>query len=341
MKLSVIVPSYARPESLRRILGELSAQVVSESMEILVVDDGSPEPLDPVVREGRMTCPFPMRTERIPHGGVMAARNAGARAARGQYLLYVDDDIAVESRFAQAHLDAHRQTGRGAVSALYSDHTTLRPLSLRRWYETRADAWKREVRPHLQPAGAGIYRVGGQLLSSTNFSLRHDDFLAVGGFDEAYGAPTCEDMDLGLRLERAGIAIYRIETTHPIHLETRLDLRAICRRQRRGALATVRLVRRFPSVFGQPEVERVNGPLRLGREPLVRSAKKVVKAVVGAALAEPAVLAIAAVLGRLPLPPGFHAALYDGIVGAHLQRGWRAGLSKWGGVAPYDGEPPA
>jgi hypothetical protein len=268
----------------------------------------------------------------------MAARNAGAQAARGQYVLYVDDDIGVEPRFARAHLDAHRQVGRAAVSALYADRTTLRPLSLRRWYEARADAWKRGSWPQLRAAGAGIYRVAGQLLSSTNFSLQRDDILAVGGFDEAYSVPSCEDMDLGLRLERAGVAIYRIDTTHPVHLETRLDLRAICRRQRRGALATVRLVRRFPGVFGRPEIEQADAPLRLGREPLALSIKKVVKSLVAATAVEPVVLGLAAALGRLPLGVTLHGALYDAIVGAHIQRGWREGLEKWGAVAPYDAE---
>jgi GT2 family glycosyltransferase len=335
MKVSVVIPSYARPESLRRLLTELSAQVVDETMEVLIIDDGSPEPLEAVVLALAASSPFSMRVERVVHGGVIAARNAGARLARGEYMLSIDDDMSIDPRFVQAHIDAHRQVGRGAMSALYSDRTSLRPAALGRWYEQRAVTWKEALGPQLHAVGTGIYRVAGHLLSAGNLSLRREDYLRVGGYDEGYVIPGCEDMDLGLRLERLGVPTYRIETTHPLHLEPRLSLRAICHRQRRGAMATVRLVRRFPSVFGTPQIEQVNGPLRLGQEPLALSVKKAVKSLVGAALAEPVVLGIAAVLGRLPLRPAFHAALYDGIVGAHIQRGWRDGLKKWGGVAPY------
>jgi len=338
MKVSVIIPSYARPDSLQRLLGELNAQIVDASMEVLIVDDGSPQPLEAGVRALAASSPFPMRVERVVHGGVIAARNAGARLASGEYMLGIDDDMSIDPHFVQAHIDAHRQVGRGAMSALYSDRTSLRPASLGRWYEQRAETWKRALRPHLQPVGSGIYQVAGHLLSAGNLSLRREDYLRVGGYDEGYVIPGCEDMDFGLRLERLGVPVYRIETTHPLHLEPRLSLRSICHRQRRGAMATVRLVRRFPSVFGKPEIEQVNGPLRLGQEPLALSAKKAVKSLVGAAAVEPTVLGVAAALGRLPLGATLHGALYDAIVGAQIQRGWREGLEKWGAVAPYDAE---
>ena len=340
MKLSVIIPSYSRPDSLQRLLSELTRQAVDEAMEVLVVDDGSPTPLGGVVQKVAAHAPFRMWDVRVPHAGPIAARNVGARYARGDYLLYLDDDIGVEPNFIQAHIDAHRQIGRGAVSALYVDCALLKPPSLRRWYDDRSQSWKETLRPHLRAAGTGIYRVPGQLLSSTNVSLRRHDFLAIGGFDEAYGVPSCEDMDLGIRLERAGVPIYRIETTQPRHIETRLNLPAICRRQRRGMTATVRLVRRFPEVFGTPAIERVNGPLHLRQDPLRLSLKKLVKSALGVGCVQPGVLFLAAVFGRLPLPSVFHDVVYDAIIGAHIQRGWREGLKLWGGVAPHSEDAP-
>lgn len=82
---SVIIPTYDRPDFLFEAVGSVLAQSVQD-FEVVVVDDGSPTPAqvpaDPRVRLVR----------RAENGGPAAARNAGMKAAQGQYLTFLDDD---------------------------------------------------------------------------------------------------------------------------------------------------------------------------------------------------------------------------------------------------------
>ena len=84
-RFSVIIPTYGRPQYLGEAIDSALAQTV-EDLEVVVVDDAGPEepegPGDPRVRVLR----------RDANGGPAAARNTGIEAARGQYLVFCDDD---------------------------------------------------------------------------------------------------------------------------------------------------------------------------------------------------------------------------------------------------------
>lgn len=87
--VSVIVPTYNRPDRLQVALSSILAQTYQD-LEIIVVNDGSIDVSDvitPLNRDGRIT------TIRHDHNrGLAAARNTGLRAAKGTYIAYLDDD---------------------------------------------------------------------------------------------------------------------------------------------------------------------------------------------------------------------------------------------------------
>lgn len=85
--VSVVIPTYDRPEMVRRAVASVLAQDVP--VEVIVVDDGSPEPY---TAEGTVGS-APVRVFRQPQSlGVSAARNRGLAAARGRYVAFLDDD---------------------------------------------------------------------------------------------------------------------------------------------------------------------------------------------------------------------------------------------------------
>ena len=83
---SVIVPTYGRPEYLADCLASILEQTV-EDFEVIVVDDASPEPVEPPAGDTRVRV-----LRRDTNGGPAAARNTGLEAARGTYLAFCDDD---------------------------------------------------------------------------------------------------------------------------------------------------------------------------------------------------------------------------------------------------------
>jgi GT2 family glycosyltransferase len=134
------------------------------------------------------------------------ARNAGARAAAGDYVAFLDDDVEFTADWLDSVVAELERLGRpdalfGEIHAppgFTPDRDHL-PVSV--FHVERAQTWSGVVHPN---------RVG----YAANFVCRRDVLLAVGGFDTRLGPgssfPGAEDMDLGYRLLKAG---YRVAST--------------------------------------------------------------------------------------------------------------------------------
>jgi glycosyltransferase involved in cell wall biosynthesis len=77
-----------RPEWLREAVASALAQEGCE-IELVLIDDGSPEPVAVMLEDFDDRR---LRIERVPHGGLSRARNAGAALARGRYVRFIDAD---------------------------------------------------------------------------------------------------------------------------------------------------------------------------------------------------------------------------------------------------------
>jgi glycosyltransferase involved in cell wall biosynthesis len=87
--LSVVTPAFGRPELLRRAIASVLRQE-DAAWEQVVVDDGSPDPIAPVVRafgDPRLRVVTHDRNR-----GVSPARNSGVAAARGEWIVFLDSD---------------------------------------------------------------------------------------------------------------------------------------------------------------------------------------------------------------------------------------------------------
>ena len=98
--VSIIIPLYNSAAYLPKCLDSLLSQDVGEEeMEIICVDDGSPDNSGEIARRYAALHPC-VRVITRQNGGVSAARNTGLDAARGKYLRFVDpDDYAVPGTF--------------------------------------------------------------------------------------------------------------------------------------------------------------------------------------------------------------------------------------------------
>jgi glycosyltransferase involved in cell wall biosynthesis len=109
--VSAIIPTRDRPDLLRDCLGTLVAQeVLAGALEVVVVDDGSTVPLEPVVLE-HAGARVPVRYARQDGQGLNPARNHGAAIGQGDVLAYLDDDTLVSPGWARAQIDAFEQWG--------------------------------------------------------------------------------------------------------------------------------------------------------------------------------------------------------------------------------------
>ncbi len=177
-RFSVIVPTCNRTAELRRCLERLEAQAFDRaSFEIIVADDGdSGAPL--VEHE------FPkVRAVAGPRRGPAANRNCGARAAAGEWLVFIDDDCLPDSGMLAAYAAAiDAGSGPGVLEG--------------RTYVDRPKASLCEVAP--------LNETGGRLWSC-NFAIERLLFFKTSGFDERFPYAAMEDMDFCRRLESAGL----------------------------------------------------------------------------------------------------------------------------------------
>ncbi len=195
-RASVIIPTHDRRELLEMTLDHIAAQTVDlASIEVIVVVDGcSDGTLD--MLHGRRW-PFPLRVLQHSRQSSAASRNAAAAVARAPVIILLDDDMMSAPDLIERHLAAHPK-GRPTVAI-----GQLAPSSARgvpgwwRWLEGQLQEQYRAMEKGRRP-------VGGLSLYSGNCSVSRDAFLAVGGFNEELS--NSEDIELGLRLEKAGVA---------------------------------------------------------------------------------------------------------------------------------------
>ena len=105
MDASIIVCTYNRAESLRDTLRALRAQRTTSprGWEVIVVDNNSGDHTRTVVAEAQCEWP-PLRYEFEPAQGLSHARNHGIAVARGDALLFTDDDVLPEPDWLEATL---------------------------------------------------------------------------------------------------------------------------------------------------------------------------------------------------------------------------------------------
>ncbi len=103
MRITVVLCTYNRCQTLRRALDSAAGLTVPESVhwEILVVDNNSDDQTREVVQEFSSRYPGRFRYLFEPQPGKSYALNAGIREARGDVLAFMDDDVTVEPTWLQ------------------------------------------------------------------------------------------------------------------------------------------------------------------------------------------------------------------------------------------------
>ncbi|HEY6357032.1 MAG TPA: glycosyltransferase, partial [Vicinamibacterales bacterium] len=106
VRVSVVIPTFNRREKLLRCLSALERQsVLSQELEVIVIDDGSTDGTAEAV--GARMFPFSLKLIRQVNRGPGEARNAGLAMAEGELVLFMGDDIVADEHLLEAHLLAH------------------------------------------------------------------------------------------------------------------------------------------------------------------------------------------------------------------------------------------
>jgi GT2 family glycosyltransferase/peptidoglycan/xylan/chitin deacetylase (PgdA/CDA1 family) len=196
----------------------LATKFPLENLEVVVVVDGSTDGTLEYLRG--LNPPCSLRVFYQDNHGQGHARNVGARSAKGELILFLDDDILCEPNLITNHVGAHRHTEEPIVVSGPVLHALESPRGLAA--DWMADGCRRNVE-YLKSNGGRWAKY--QPWIGPNCSMRRSLFLSHRGYDETFRG-ALEDADLGIRLWNARVRFVFEPTavTHHIYTKSAREL---------------------------------------------------------------------------------------------------------------------
>ena len=241
MKASIIIPTYNRVNSIKKVLHVLSYQdYPKDDFEVIVIDDGSTDGTyellnSSVLRSLRLDLNLKV-IKHLSNQGSAKSHNDGIKASEGEIVVLLDDDLLPVPSFLKAHVEYHLK-----------EHCIV--LGNRKYIESLSQKW---LSRYLSTRGVhkltNKENIPFKCFWTGNTSFRKEDIMKVGLFDEQFkGIMGGEDLELGYRLEKYGLKFKYVENAITYHPPCKLD--EILEKQRSFGKNIVPLLLKKDSIF--------------------------------------------------------------------------------------------
>jgi glycosyltransferase involved in cell wall biosynthesis len=235
MQISVVVPTYRRPELLLRCIRALITQRFKrDQFEIIIVSDGPDDSTSDLVRKY-----FRRRVQQVHYyalpekKGPAAARNYGWLVARGELIAFTDDDCIPEKNWLQSFADAYKTSGTSAFTGRTVVPIAKRPTD----YELNI--------ANLQTAD----------FITANCCCTKKALEMTGGFDEQFSMAWREDSDLEFKLMQEHIRIARVERAVVVHPVRKVRW-GISIMEQKKTMYNALLYKKYPELYRQKIQQR-------------------------------------------------------------------------------------
>lgn len=211
IKISVVISTFNKFNSLYLTLKSYChVEFDKNEFEVIVCDDGSERGDFEELKEFESY--INLHVNRLPHKGRSAARNSGIKQAKGELIIFSDDDTLVDSMFLDIHWKNYRQykdmVYLGQRKQIYHKADLEERMTLCRIEEfdmvfqeaienAKKDIYSDQTRELLFANGRSKHWL---CCTTGNMSISKDLLTKVDGFDEEFTGWGMEDIELGYRL---------------------------------------------------------------------------------------------------------------------------------------------
>lgn len=319
MLISVIIPTYNRPQSVLRTLASLDQQTLArDAYEVVVVDDGSTyESTEITNKQFSFTFSF----LRKDNQGATIARNYGVQHSQGDILVFMDDDVTISPETLSALAEAHRQYKQSVVvGTLLSRSSVKTPF-----YKITAleAALNGSFTSPLADRCIHFTHCNTQLLA-----VKREDFFELGMIQDPTGGwPNWDDVDFGYRAHLAGFQLLQSGTAVGEHWDYALaDLDTSCQRWYKAGKSAAKLFQVHPDLSPHLPMFHDKLPITWQRDSAKLILRKLIRPLSSAKVILNSMAALVCLLEKYYSSPLFLRPLYRWMIGGYLFRGYRAGL---------------
>lgn len=192
---SIIIATHNRPDALDQTLKHLENQETDLGFEVILINDGPAEAI-PGLNFGqgkRAEWKFIQNPKNL---GRAPSRNKGINEARGEYILFTDDDIWTVPGFLDAHYEKQREIGGGVVVGAVPPADEIANTPWHSYIRQRFDRIHKRL--NSDSLDYGLFLTG-------NVSVPTKAIRNLDGFNENLKYYSFQDTELGLRLYNEGL----------------------------------------------------------------------------------------------------------------------------------------
>jgi glycosyltransferase involved in cell wall biosynthesis len=313
---SVIIPSYNRSIFLFNTLKTIEDQILDKNcFEVIVIDDGSTDETEQICHNQYN---FKLRYKFQSNQGDAAARNTGAQLARGDFLVFLDDDIRIEPGYLSGLVDSFLKGSRLIVMGKCITYIFPSRSVFQNVMSQTIDERKPSNTPEFDQ------------LCSNNMGVGKHDYFTIGGMQNLgfHGSDIWCDVDFAYRAFQKGYQFRLNPEAVCFHLDHNLESRQnYIRRSEEMASRAVFLFKKYPGL--QPHLRMFNDmtPLSISGDPFFLNLRKLVRRLSASRPILFSLQIFADFFERLYPSPIILKPLYRWINGAYIYLGYRTGIT--------------
>lgn len=324
MIISVVVPTYNRPEQLSEVLDHILKSDVQDltGVEIIVVDDGSPISAKSVVESKNVAAPFTIKYVRQENAGPAKARNTGFQNATGDLVIFIDDDVLVRPKLLLQHVEARKKFPDAFIFGPYPYAIPQKATSAYRYLKSLFDS-------SLEYFVGENNFIRADTIASGNLSVAKSMISNGEIYKNSLKIPVAEEFELIARLVETDIPIYvgldmQAWHTQPTNIESK------CKQEYKYGMGLAEVRYKYPATLKLESFAHLfygNSHIR-SEDTFSRKCIKMVKMLISPFKAP--ILKFVKITESLTDSDSLLFPLYRFLIGIYLFAGVRDGIRQFG-----------